>query len=43
MERIATEEEERAIETARSILAEVSLNITGLKDGNGAVVPSKGF
>lgn len=43
MGRFATEEEERAIDTAKAILAEVSLNITGLKDGNGAVVPSKGF
>ncbi len=43
MARIATQEEERKIEEASTILLTAGLYITGLKDGNGAVVPSKGF
>lgn len=42
-QRIATEAEERAIDEAKAILLNVNLSMTGLKDGNGAVVPSKGF
>jgi len=43
MDRQATQAEQIKIDQAISILATVNLHMTGLTDGRGAVIPSKGF
>lgn len=43
MKRIATDAEQKIIDKANEVLAEIGMVITEAQDKNGAVIPSKGF